>query len=98
MSLSILIIIGLIVTLFLHVAGVYTKSVKIVWMAIVFLWVIAIGTFTNEIKPKGYREIVKMQGEYADTDALIKEAGKKVSFYELLQIKQSYLRHKKEER
>lgn len=97
MSVSVLIIIGLIVTLLLHFAGVYAKSVKIVWIAIIFLWAVAIGTFTNEIKPEGYKEIKAMQGKYADTDDLIKQAGKEVSFYELLKIKQNYLKHKKEE-
>ncbi len=98
MSVTVLVVIGLIVTLLLHFAGIYTKSVKIVWVAIVFLWAVAIGTFTNEIKPEGYKEIKAMQGKYADTDALIKQAGKEVSFYELLKIKQSYLSHKKGER
>ena len=97
MSLTVLVVIGLIVTLLLHFAGVYTKSVKIVWIAIVFLWAVAIGTFTNEIKPEGYKEIKAMQGKYKETDALIKQAGKKVSFYELMQIKRSYLVHKKED-
>ena len=97
MSLTVLVVIGLIVTLLLHFAGVYTKSVKIVWIAIIFLWAAAIGTFLNEIKPEGYKEIKEMQGKYADTDALIKQAGKEVSFYELLKIKQNYLKHKKEE-
>lgn len=97
MSIYILVGIGLIVTVFLHFAGVYTKSVKIVWIAIVFLWAVAIGTFTNEIKPQGYEEVAKMKGKYPDTDKLIEQAGEKISFYELMQIKSSYLKHKKEE-
>ena len=97
MSITVLIVIGLFVTLLLHFAGVYTQSIKIVWGAIIFLWAVAIGTFTNEIKPQGYKEIEAMQGKYEDTDRLIKEAGKKVSFYELMQIKRSFLKHKKED-
>lgn len=97
MSVTVLVIIGLVVTLLLHFAGVYTKSIKIVWIAIIFLWAVAVGTFTNEIKSEGYKEIQQMEGKYADTDALIKQAGEKVSFYELLKIKQNYLKHKKEE-
>ena len=97
MSVTLLIVIGLIVTLFLHFAGVYTKSVKIVWIAIIFLWAVAIGTFMNEIKPEGYKEVRNMLGKYPETDILIKQAGKEVSFYELLKIKQNYLKHKKEE-
>ena len=98
MNVTVLIIIGLAVTMLLHFAGVYTKSLKIVWVAIIFLWAVVIGTFTNEIKPEGYKEIKTMQGKYADTDALIKEAGEEISFYELLKIKRNYLRHKKDER
>lgn len=98
MSVTVLVVIGLAVTLLLHFAGVYTKSVKIVWAAIIFLWAVVVGTFMNEIKPEGYKEIKAMQGKYADTDALIQEAGEKVSFYELLKIKKSFLAHKKEER
>ena len=96
MSISVLVIIGVAVTLLLHFAGVYTKSLKIVWIAIVFLWAVVVGTFTNEIKPQGYKEIKAMQGKYEETDALIKKAGEKVSFYELMQIKQSYLKNKRE--
>ena len=94
MSVTALVVIGLIVTLLLHFAGIYTKSVQIVWVAIVFLWAVAIGTFTNEIKPEGYKEIKAMQGKYKETDALINQAGKKVSFYELLQIKRNFLKNK----
>ncbi len=97
MSVTLLVIIGLIVTLLLHFAGVYTKSVKIVWIAILFLWAVAIGTFTNEIKPEGYKEIKAMQGKYAETDALIKKAGEEVSFYELMQIKRNFLKNKRQE-
>lgn len=96
MSIYILVAIGLIVTIFLHFAGVYTKSLKIVWIAIVFLWAAAIGTFTNEIKPKGYEEIAKMKGKFKETDKLIEEAGDTISFYELMQIKSSYLRQKRQ--
>ncbi len=77
--------------------GIYVKSLKIVWIAIVFLWAVAIGTFTNEIKPQGYNEIAKMKGKYPQTDKLIEQAGEKVSFYELMQIKSSYLKQKKQE-
>ena len=97
MSILILIGVGLFATLLLHIAGVYTKSLKIVWIAIVFLWAVAIGTFTNEIKPQGYKEVAKMKGKYADTDKLIDEAGEKISFYELMQIKSSYLKHTKKD-
>jgi hypothetical protein len=37
-----------------------------------------------------------MQGKYADTDKLINAAMPKVSLYELITIKQSYLSHESE--
>jgi len=97
LSITALIVIGIVATALLHFAGVYTKSIKLVWIVILFMWAVAIGTFTNEIKPKGYKEIAKMKGRYEDTDKLIRDAGKKVSFYELLQIKRSYYAHHPEE-
>jgi len=97
LSMAILIGVGIFMTVLLHFAGVYTKSLKIAWAAILFLWAVAMGTLMNEIKPQGYAEIKAMQGKYKDTDALIEQAGKKISFYELMQIKENYMKHKKEE-
>jgi len=92
-----LIIVAIVATVILHFIGVFTKSVKLVWIVIIFLWAFGIDVFVSEIKPTGYDEIKKMEGKYPDTDKLIQQAGKKVSFYELLEIKQSYLVHEKEE-
>jgi uncharacterized membrane protein len=97
MSITVLIGIGIIATLLLHVAGVYTKSLKLVWIVIVFLWAVAIDVFVSEIKPKGYDAVKKMEGKYPSTDALIKEAGEKISLYELLKIKQSYYTNERKE-
>lgn len=97
MSITGLIIIGIIATLILHFIGIFTKSLKLVWIVIIFLWAFGIDVFVSEIKPDGYKEIKKMQGKYKDTDELIKKSGKEVSFYELLEIKQSYLKHEREE-
>ncbi len=89
--------VGVFATVLLLLAGMYTRSLKLVLGVVIFMWAAAIGAFTNEIKPKGYAEIKKMQGKYADTDKLIKEAGDEVSFYELLQIKRSYYAHHSDE-
>jgi len=97
LSITVLISIGVVATLILHFIGVFTKSVKLIWIVIVFLWAFGIDVFVSEIKPEGYKEIKKMQGKYPQTDELIKKAGKTVSLYELLQIKQDYLMHEKEE-
>jgi len=97
LSITGLIIIGIIATLILHFIGIFTKSLKLVWIVIIFLWAFGIDVFVSEIKPKGYEEVKKMQGKYKDTDELIQQSGKKISFYELLEIKQSYLKHEREE-
>ena len=90
MSLTILITSGLIVSLAFHFLGVYTKSKKTVWVMLVFVWAMMIGTAINEIKPSGYADIAKMKGKFADTDKLIEEAMPEVSLYELILIKKSY--------
>jgi hypothetical protein len=96
MSITALLTIGIIATILLHVAGVFTKSVKLVWIVIIFLWAAGIDVFVSEIKPKGYEEVKKMQGKYPTTDKLIQEAGDKISFYELLKIKKSFYANEKE--
>jgi len=90
MSLMTLIIAGLIISLAFHFLGVYTKSKKTVWVMLVFVWSIAIGTALNEIKPAGYADIAKMKGKFADTDKLIEESMPEVSLYEMILIKKSY--------
>ncbi|MBA1433227.1 MAG: hypothetical protein FAF04_06480 [Epsilonproteobacteria bacterium] len=91
---TILLSIGILLTIVFHFIGVYTKSVKMVWIALILIWAGVISVATNEVKPKAYDEIKKMQGQYADTDKLIEEAMPKVSLFELLEIKNSYLKHK----
>ncbi len=93
MSLTLIIAIGIAISIVFHFIGVYAGAKKIVWIAIVLIWAAVISVATSEIKPKGYDAIKEMQGKYADTDKLIKEAMPKVSLYELIKIKSSYLRH-----
>ncbi|MCF6340687.1 MAG: hypothetical protein L3J10_08080 [Sulfurimonas sp.] len=90
MGLTIVIISAIIVSLIFHFIGVYINAKKAIWSMLVFMWVITIGIAMNEIKPGGYKDIEKMKGQYADTDALIDEAMPKISLYEMLSIKKSY--------
>lgn len=90
MSLAILLIVAALISIGFHFLGVYTNSKKTVWIMLVFLWSVAIGTAMNEIKPAGYDDINKMKGKFSDTDKLIEEAMPKVSLYEMIVIKKSY--------
>jgi hypothetical protein len=93
MSLALLLTIGIIITIIFHFIGVYAGAKKIVWVAIILTWAGIISIATSEVKPKAYDDIKEMQGKYKDTDKLIKEAMPKVSLYELIKIKSSYLKH-----
>ena len=90
MTLPILLTSAIILSIAFHFLGVYTKSQKIVWIMLVFMWSISIGTAMNEIKPAGYKDIEKMKGQFSDTDALIEDAMPEVSLYEMITIKKSY--------
>ncbi|MDA3907941.1 MAG: hypothetical protein PF437_02525 [Sulfurimonas sp.] len=90
MSLSIILIIGIILSIAFHFIGVYAEAKKTVWLMIVIMWAGAINIAMSEIKPAGYVDIKKMKGQFTDTDKLIAEAGKEVSVYEMLHIKKSY--------
>ena len=97
MSLTLLLIIGVIISIIFHFIGVYAGAQKIVWVAILLIWAGTISIATSEVKPKAYDDIKQMQGKFEDTDKLIKEAMPEVSLYELITIKSSYLKneHKK---
>jgi len=91
MSLTIILSIAIIISLGFHFVGVYTNSKKTVWIMLVFVWAMAIGTSMHEIKPAGYADVQKMKGKFSDTDKLIEEAMPEISLYELIIIKKSYL-------
>jgi len=91
MSLTIIISIAVVISLGFHFVGVRTNSKKTVWLMLVFIWAMAIGTSMNEIKPSGYENIKKMKGQFSDTDKLIEESMPEVSLYEMIIIKRSYL-------
>ena len=95
MSLTLLLGIGIFITVVFHFIGVYAGAKKLVWIAIVLLWAAAISFATNEVKPKAYDEIKAMQGKFEETDKLIEEAMPTVSLYELVTIKNSYIKNKK---
>ena len=97
MSLALLLSIGIVLTIIFHFLGVYAGAKKIVWIAIILIWAAVISVATSEVKPKAYDEIKEMQGKYSDTDKLIQEAMPKVSVYEMILIKNSYLKHEPQE-
>ncbi|MEN4045521.1 MULTISPECIES: hypothetical protein [Sulfurimonas] len=97
MSLTFLLSIGIVLTIIFHFLGVYAGAKKIVWIAIILIWAAVISVATSEVKPKAYDDIKRMQGKYKDTDRLIDEAMPKVSVYEMILIKNSYLKHEPQE-
>ncbi|PHS59204.1 MAG: hypothetical protein COB17_01390 [Sulfurimonas sp.] len=90
MSLLIVLIVAIALSLAFHFIGVYAGAKKTVWLMLVLLWAGSINIAMSEIKPNGYKDIKTMKNQFADTDAIIKEAGEHVSVYEMLSIKQSY--------
>lgn len=98
MSLTIILVVGVILSIAFHFIGVYAKAKKTVWVVIALMWAGSISIATNEIKPKGYEDIKNMQGKYTDTDELIKQAGEEISIYEMIIIKNSYVKNTPEKR
>ena len=93
MNLTIILIIAVLVSIGFHFVGVYAQAKKIVWFMIVLMWAGAINIAMSEIKPKGYEDIKKIEGKYADTDALINESKPEISIYEMILIKNSFVVH-----
>ena len=93
MSLTLLLSIGVVITIIFHFVGVYAGAKKTVWIVIILTWAGIISISTSEVKPKAYDDIKTMQGHYKDTDKLIADAMPKVSLYEFITIKNSYLKH-----
>ncbi|WP_373035611.1 hypothetical protein [Sulfurimonas sp.] len=91
MSLTVILVVGVILSIAFHFIGVFAGAKKIVWLVIVLMWAASINVAMSEIKPHGYEEIKKMKGQFSDTDKLIEEAGDEVSVYEMLGIKKSYV-------
>jgi len=90
MSLAIILAVAVLLSVGFHFIGVYAGAKKTVWLMLIFVWSVVVGTAMNEIKPAGYKDIEKMRGKFSDTDKLIEEAMPEVSLYEMLVIKKSY--------
>ncbi len=87
MNLTIILIIGLVLTIVFHFIGVYAKALKWVWIAIILIWAGAISLATQEIKPKGYSDLEKLKGKDAELDRVIDEAMPTITVYEMIGIK-----------
>lgn len=94
MSLTIILIVAILVSVVFHFVGVYAGAKKTVWLMLAIMWAGTIGMAMSDIKPKGYKEIEKMKGQFSDTDKLIEEAMPEVTIYEMLVIKKSYSTNK----
>ncbi len=95
MTLTTLIIIGIVISIVFHFIGVYAGAKKIVWIAIALLWTGSISIAMNEISDKGYKALDKLRGKYEVTDALIRAAEPEVSLYEMMSIKKSFVEEKR---
>ena len=93
MTTTIVIIIGLLLSVGFHFIGVYSGAKKIVWIVIALMWAGSINIAMSEIKPSGYEEIEKIKGQFSDTDVVIQEAGEEISVYEMIGIKKSYIKN-----
>ena len=93
MSLTIVLIVGIILSVAFHFIGVYAGAKKTVWLMIVFMWAGTINIAMSEVKPKAYDDIKKMQNKYEDTDRIILESQPEVSIYEMILIKSSFVKH-----
>ena len=90
MSLSIILIVAIILSIGFHFIGVYTGAKKTVWVMLFIMWAGSFNIAMSEIKPKGYEQIKKIQGQFDNTDALILDAGDEISVYEMVVIMESY--------
>jgi len=93
MTTTIVIIIGLLLSVGFHFIGVYAGAKKIVWIMIALMWAGSINIAMSEITQSGYKEIEKMKGQFSDTDLVIQEAGEEISVYEMIGIKKSYIKN-----
>ena len=93
MSLTIILIIAVILTIAFHFIGIYAEAKKTVWLMIIIMWAGSINVAMSEIKPKGYEDLKKIEGKYADTDKLIEDAKPEISVYEMILIKKSFVIH-----
>ena len=93
MSLTILLTVGVILSIAFHFVGIYAGAKKTVWLMIVLMWAGSINIAMSEVKPKAYDDLKKMQGKYEDVDALVKESMPEISVYEMVLIKGAFVKH-----
>ncbi len=93
MSLTIILFAGVMLSIGFHFVGIYANAKKTVWVMIALMWAGSINIAMSEIKPKGYEDLKKIEGKYADTDALIQESKPEISIYEMILIKSSFVKH-----
>lgn len=87
MILTIILISAIILTIIFHFIGVYADAKKFVWVALALIWAGSISIALQEIKPKGYADLKKIQGKSAELDKVIDDAMPHISIYEMLVIK-----------
>ncbi len=89
MSLTIVLSVAIILTIIFHFIGVYAGAKKFVWIALALIWAGSISIALQEIKPKGYDDLKKIQGKNAVLDQVIAEAMPKITVYEMIVIKKT---------
>ncbi len=89
MSLTIVLTVAIILTIIFHFIGVYAGAKKFVWIALALIWAGSISIAMQEIKPKGYDDLKKIQGKNAVLDQVIAEAMPKITVYEMIVIKKT---------
>ncbi len=89
MSLTIILTVAIILTIIFHFIGVYAGAKKFVWIALALIWAGSISIALQEIKPKGYEDLKKIQGKNAVLDQVIADAMPKITVYEMIVIKKT---------
>lgn len=96
MSLTIVLTVAVILTIIFHFVGVYANAKKIVWIMLALVWAGSISIAMQEISAKGYEDLEKIKGKYAELDKLIEESLPEITVYEMLVIKKSEYALKKQ--
>ncbi|MBU0720013.1 hypothetical protein KJ877_01585 [bacterium] len=94
MNLYTVVFAGIVLSIIFHFVGVYAQAKKTVWVMLALIWIGSISFALNEISPKGYTFIDKINGEYQEVDAEIEASKPEISLYEMLVIKKMYEEHK----
>ena len=89
MSLTIILTVAIILTVIFHFIGVYAKAQKFVWVALILIWAGSISIAMQEIKPKGYEDLKKIQGKDPVLDKVIADAMPTITVYEMIVIKKT---------